>query len=67
MTFIFQGKGKEKRKELPRCEYVFDVHTSKTFKRPKVVLLHLWLVNVKTTGGFICISFGDFHLDKIAV
>jgi hypothetical protein len=23
-------------------------------------------VNVTTTGGFICISFGDFHIDKIA-
>jgi hypothetical protein len=45
---------------------VFDVHTSKASKRLKVVLLHLWRVNVKTTGGFICISFGDFHKDKIA-
>jgi hypothetical protein len=46
---------------------VFDVHTSKAGKRLKVVLLfHLWRVNVKTTGGFICISFGDFHIDKIA-
>ncbi len=46
--------------------YIFDVHASKASKRLKVVLLHLWHVNVKTTGGFICISFGDFHIDKIA-
>ncbi len=46
---------------------VFDVHTTKACKRMKVVLLHLfWCVNVKTIGGFICISFGDFHIDNIA-
>ncbi len=45
------------RKELPGVKYLFDAHTSKASKRPKVVLLHLWRVNVKTTGGFICISF----------
>jgi hypothetical protein len=49
-----------------RCDYVFDVHTSKASKILKVVLLHLWRVNVKTIGGFICIPFGDFHTDKIA-
>jgi hypothetical protein len=49
-------------------KYVFDAHTSKANKRLKVVLLHLWRVNAKTTDGFICISFGDFHLrvDKTA-
>ena len=36
-----------------RCEYVFDVHNSKTSKRLKLVLLHLWRINVKTTGGLI--------------
>ncbi len=49
-----------------RCGCVFDVHTSKASKRLKVVLFHLWRVKVKTAGGFICISFGDFHIDKIA-
>jgi hypothetical protein len=49
-----------------RCECVFDVHTSKASKELKVVLLHLWRVNVKTTGGFIYISLQDFHMDKTA-
>jgi hypothetical protein len=48
-----------------RCESVFDAHTSKASKELKVVLLHLWHVNVKTTG-FIYISLGDFHIDKTA-
>jgi hypothetical protein len=43
-----------------RFECVFDVHTSKANKRPKVVLLHLWRINVKTTGGFINIPVEDF-------
>jgi hypothetical protein len=47
-----------------RREYVFDVHTSKASKRLKVVLLHLWRINVKTTGGFINISDEDFHMVK---
>jgi hypothetical protein len=34
--------------------------------RLKVVLLHLWRVNVKTTGGFISISLADFYTDNIA-
>jgi len=34
-------------------KYVFGAHTSKASKRLKVVLLQLWLVNVKTTPGFI--------------
>jgi hypothetical protein len=46
--------------------YVFDAHTSNARKILKVVLLHLRGVNVKTNGGFLCISFGDFHIDKIA-
>ncbi len=41
-------------------KYVFDAHTSKAGKRLKVVLHHLWRVNVKTTGGFICMSLEDF-------
>jgi hypothetical protein len=35
-----------------RCESVFDAHMSKASKELKVVLLHLWRVKVKTTGGF---------------
>jgi hypothetical protein len=30
----------------------------------KVVLLHLWRVNVKTTRGFINITLDDFHIYK---
>ncbi len=47
-----------------RCECVFDTQTSKASKELKAVLLHLWRVNVKTTGGFIYISLEDFHMDK---
>ncbi len=57
------------RKKDRRCQgvkYVFDIHTSKESKRLEVALLRLWRVNVKTTGGFLCISLGDFHTDKIA-
>ncbi len=32
----------------------------------KLVLLHLWRVNVKTIGGFINITFADFFIDKAA-
>ncbi len=44
---------------------IFDVHTI-TVKQVKlkVVLLHLWSVNVKTTRGFINISLDDFFIDK---
>jgi hypothetical protein len=49
-----------------RCEYVFDAHTSKASKELKVVLLHFWRVNVKTTRGFVYISLEDFHIDKTA-
>ncbi len=50
-----------------RCEYVFDVHTSRARKRLKVVLLlYHWLANVKTTGGFYCMSFPYFFIDKTA-
>jgi hypothetical protein len=41
-------------------KYVFDAHMSKASKRLTVVLLHLWRVNVQTTGGFICIHRGIF-------
>ncbi len=52
-----------------RCEYVFDVHTSKTSERLKgvvLVLLYLWRINVQTIGGFINISVEDFHMVKTA-
>jgi hypothetical protein len=45
-----------------RCECVSDVHTSKASERLKVALLHLWRINVKTTGGFINIPVEDFHV-----
>jgi hypothetical protein len=35
-------------------------HTSKARDELKVVLLHLWRVNVKTIPGFINITLDDF-------
>jgi hypothetical protein len=51
-----------------RMKILFDVHTSKASKELKVVLLHLWRVNVivKTSHGFIYVSLGDFHIDETA-
>ncbi len=49
-----------------RVKIIFDVHTLKASKELKVVLLHLWRVNVKTARGFVYISLGDFHMDKTA-
>jgi hypothetical protein len=46
------------------CENILDVHTCKVSKELKVVLLHLWCVNVKTTRGFTNIPLEDFHVDK---
>jgi hypothetical protein len=48
-----------------RCENVFDVQTSKASQRLKVVLLHLWRINVKTSRGFINIPLEDFLIDKL--
>jgi hypothetical protein len=48
------------------CECVFDVNMSKASKELTVVLIHLWYVKIKTTGGFIYISLEDFHMDKTA-
>jgi hypothetical protein len=46
---------------------IFDPHTSKArYELKVVVLLHLWRVNVKTTGGFINIPLADFFIDKTA-
>jgi hypothetical protein len=44
-TSFLQGK----KVGAARCEYVFDVHTSKASKRLYRVLLHLWYINVETT------------------
>ncbi len=40
-----------------RCEI------NKVSKELKLILLHLWRVNVKTTRGFINIPLEDFHID----
>jgi hypothetical protein len=57
----------EKRRWM-RCNAytVFDLHISKAIYELKVVLLHLWRVNVKTIGGFIKIPLDDFFIDKTA-
>ncbi len=57
---------KSRNRQDNRVKIIFDVHTSKASKELKVILLHLWCVNVKTTRGFIYISLGDFHIDKTA-
>jgi hypothetical protein len=38
---------------------IFDLHTSRARYELKVVLLHLWRVNVTTIGGFINIPLAD--------
>ncbi len=43
-----------------------SVRTSKANKELKVVLLHLWRVNVKTTRRFIYIPLVDSHTVKTA-
>jgi hypothetical protein len=43
---------------------IFDLHISKAKYELKVVLVHLWRVNVKTIRGFINILFDDFFVDK---
>ncbi len=48
-----------------RCEYVFEVKTSEASKRLKVVPLHLWRINIKTTSGFINIPLEDFLIDNL--
>jgi hypothetical protein len=45
---------------------IFDLHTSKARYKLKIVLLHLWRVNVKAIPGFIHISLADFFIDKLA-
>jgi hypothetical protein len=37
----------------------FDLHASKARYELKVVLLHLWRINVKPIGGFINIPLVD--------
>jgi hypothetical protein len=45
---------------------IFDLYISKARYELKVVLLHLWCVNVKAIPGFIHITFADFSVDKLA-
>jgi hypothetical protein len=45
---------------------IVDPHTSKARYELKLVLLHLWRVNVKTTSRFIHIPLADFFIDKTA-
>ncbi len=70
ITDIKDTVAARKKIEDERCECVFDAHTSKanTSKASKElkVVLHLWRVNVKTTGEFVYISLEHFHKDKTA-
>jgi hypothetical protein len=45
---------------------MFDLHTSKARYELKVVLLHLWRLNVKMIPGFIHITLADLFIDKLA-
>jgi hypothetical protein len=65
LAFVFfRTVDTRKKVGAAKCEFVFDVHTSKVNQRLKV--LHLWRFNVKTTRGFINIPLEDFHIDKTA-
>jgi hypothetical protein len=45
---------------------IFDLHSSKARYELKVVLFHLWLVNVKTIRGFINFPLADLsHINPI--
>jgi hypothetical protein len=44
---------------------IFDLHTSKARFELKLVLLHLWRVNVKTIGGFFNIPLADLSHIKL--
>ncbi len=57
---------KRRNRQGSRVKIIFDAPTSKASKELKVVLIHLWRVNVKTARGFIYISLADFHIDKTA-
>jgi hypothetical protein len=57
----------DERSRWMKCNaYIFDLHTNKARYELKVVILHLWRVNVKTIGGFINIPLTDFFMDKTA-
>jgi hypothetical protein len=43
---------------------IFDLDTRKARYELKVILLHLWCVNVTAIGGFIYIPLADFFIDK---
>jgi hypothetical protein len=57
---------KSRNRQLNCVKIIFDVHTSKASKELKVVLLHIWRLNVKTTRGFIYIPLEDFNMFKTA-
>jgi hypothetical protein len=44
---------------------MFDLHTSKARYELKVVLLHLWRVNVKTIPGFINIPLANLSWENL--
>jgi hypothetical protein len=48
-------------KEVVGCDImrIFDLHTSRARYELRVVLLHLWRVNVTTIGGFTNIPLAD--------
>ncbi len=45
--------------------YVYLIFTPAKYEM-KVVLLHLWRVDVKTVPGFIHSTLADFFIDKLA-
>jgi hypothetical protein len=44
---------------------IFDLYTSRARYELKVVLLHLWHVNVKTIGVFINITLADLSHNNL--
>ncbi len=44
---------------------IFDLHTSNARYELKVVLLYLWLVNIKTIRGFITIPHMNLRYNNI--
>jgi hypothetical protein len=57
---------KSRNRQLNSVKILFHVLMSKASKELKVVLLHIWRVNVKTTRGFIYIPLADFNMVKNA-
>jgi hypothetical protein len=44
---------------------IFDLHTSRARYELNVILIHIWRVNVKSTGGFIYTPLADFFFSHI--